>query len=272
MKDPIGDRMKESYEDRTRYYLPRRTYTIIRIDGKSFHTYTKGCERPFDLSLMYDMDSTTIELCKAIEGAKIAYTQSDEISILLTDFDKVGTEAWYGGNIQKLTSISASIAAANFNAFRALRGIGKLAYFDSRTFTIPDPIEVYNYFLWRQKDAIRNSILATAQANFSHKVLQGKSCKELVPMLLEQGVCWESLNPDFKYGRFFEPIRVSEPVTYTDKRTGQEKTEEAIRTKWEKFPYDVQKNIAWFLGIIPKHESIIRVADENELRESTRVP
>lgn len=270
MKDPIGDRMKASYEDRTRYYLPRRTYTIIRIDGKSFHTYTKGCERPFDLSLMYDMDTTTIELCKLIEGVKLGYTQSDEISILLTDFEKVGTEAWYGGNIQKLVSISSSIATANFNAVRALRGIGNLAYFDSRTFTIPEPTEVYNYFLWRQKDAIRNSILSTAQANFSHRDLQGKSCKELVPMLLEKGIDWNALNDDFRLGRFFQPVPNAETITFTDKRTGEKQNQEVIRNRWTKTAIDVQRNQSWFWGILPKYDEMIRV-DNDELRESDRV-
>jgi tRNA(His) guanylyltransferase len=155
--DHIGFRMKDQYEDRTRFSLPRRTYSIIRIDGKAFHTFTKGFERPYDTDLMDMMDTTARELCKSIQGAQFAYTQSDEISILLTDFDTIHTDAWFDGNIQKIVSISASIATAEFNyaldriyvdrvdkekdltKFRTNNGLRiGLALFDSRVFTIPD--------------------------------------------------------------------------------------------------------------------------------------
>src|SRR5579859_3516902 len=102
MKDDLGDRMKSYYEDRTRISLPRRTFTIIRIDGKAFHTYTQGLKRPFDVELIEDMDLTTKFLCENIQGAKFAYVQSDEISIALTDFDKITTDAWFNGNLQKM--------------------------------------------------------------------------------------------------------------------------------------------------------------------------
>lgn len=93
MKDQIGDRMKEFYEDRTRYALVRRTYTIIRIDGKAFHTYTRGLQKPFDDQLMDDMDATAAYVCQNIQGAKFAFVQSDEISVLITDFDDINTGA-----------------------------------------------------------------------------------------------------------------------------------------------------------------------------------
>ena len=72
-KDTLGDRMKADYERRTRILLPRRTYTLIRVDGKSFHTYTRGCERPFDSGLMEDMDATALALCENMEGAQLAF-------------------------------------------------------------------------------------------------------------------------------------------------------------------------------------------------------
>src|SRR5579871_2024133 len=105
-QDPLGERIKENYENRTRMSVPRRTYTIIRLDGKAFHTYTKGFARPFDQLLMNVMDRTAAKLCESIQGAKLAYVQSDEISILLTDFETEQTDAWYDGNIQKIASIS----------------------------------------------------------------------------------------------------------------------------------------------------------------------
>lgn len=167
MRDDLGDRIKSDYENRTRYYLPRRTYVIIRIDGKSFHGYTRGLPRPFDLELMEDMDETAKSLCREINGARFAYVQSDEISILVTDFDSAQTEAWFDNNLQKMCSLSASIATAHFNeaSHRGMKEVAALAHFDSRVFTIPDPVEAYNYFVWRQQDATRNSVTMTAQAH-----------------------------------------------------------------------------------------------------------
>jgi tRNA(His) 5'-end guanylyltransferase len=197
-KDSIGDRMKEFYENRTRILLPRRTYTIIRVDGKSFHTYTKGLTRPFDNQLTSDMDETACYICKNIQGAKFAFVQSDEISILLTDFDGLTTDAWFDGNIQKMTSISASLATAKFNALRP----NKIALFDSRVFTIPSSIEVENYFIWRQQDATRNSISSVAQSLFSHRELENKNTDQMQEMCLQKGVNWNiDITNKLKRGR-----------------------------------------------------------------------
>ena len=110
MKDDLGDRQKKFYEDRTRYKLPRRTNTIIRLDGKSFHSLCKNFEKPFDKEFSDVMDNTALYLCQNIQGAVIAYVQSDEITILLTDYQKLTTDAWFDGNIQKIVSVSASMA------------------------------------------------------------------------------------------------------------------------------------------------------------------
>ena len=122
-QDSLGDRIKRDYENRTRFLLPRRTYTLSRVDGKAFHTYTRGCVRPYDLDLMSDMDATAKALCEQIGGARFAFVQSDEISVLLTDFDTAQTEAWFDLNLQKMASISASIATAAFNQYRIRRVI-----------------------------------------------------------------------------------------------------------------------------------------------------
>ena len=124
-KFSLGDRMKEFYEKPQQTRLQRRTYTIIRIDGKAFHTYTRGLKKPFDEDFVHHMNETAVFLCKNIQGAKVAYVQSDEISIVLTDFDKISTSAWFGGNVQKIVSISSSLATARFNQLRP----GKLAMF-----------------------------------------------------------------------------------------------------------------------------------------------
>jgi tRNA(His) guanylyltransferase len=212
MKDDLGKRMKEQYEMRTRSYLPRRTYSIIRIDGKAFHTFTKGMERPYDSKLMDLMDQTTKELCSNIQGARLGYVQSDEISILMTDFDEINTDAWFNGQVQKIVSVSASIATRIFNqhyvSAKTVYSSGilklKLAEFDSRVFCIPDRIEVENYFIWRQKDAVRNSIQMTAQSLYSHKELMGKSSNEQQEMIFQKGTNWNDMPDGFKRGRIIQ--------------------------------------------------------------------
>lgn len=196
-KDSLGDRMKEFYENRTRNFLPRRTYTIIRVDGKAFHSYTRGLMRPFDEKLINDMDETACYMCKNIQGAKFAFVQSDEISILLTDFEGLTTDAWFDGNIQKMVSVSASLATAKFNELRP----NKIALFDSRVFTIPSNIEVENYFIWRQNDTTRNSISSVAQSMFSHRELENKNTDQMQEMCFQKGVNWNDFSTKLKRGR-----------------------------------------------------------------------
>lgn len=212
MKDELSTRMKEFYENRTRISLPRRTYTIIRIDGKAFHTYTRGLKRPFDEGLMTDMDDTACYLCKNIQGAKFGFVQSDEISILVTDFELLTTDAWFDGNIQKIVSVSASMATSKFNQLRTIRQLKhtigfnyadmKLAEFDARVFTIPSKTEVINYFIWRQIDTVRNSISSAAQSVFSHKELNNKNTNQMQEMLFQKGINWNDYDPQQKRGRF----------------------------------------------------------------------
>jgi len=222
MKDELGDRMKSFYEDRTRTKLPRRSYTIIRIDGKAFHTYTKGLERPFDMWLMEDMDATAAYLCKNIQGAKFAYVQSDEISILITDFDDLGTHAWFDNNLQKMASVSASMATAEFNRLRLMRGFGNyeqtpmqgraiisqfnMAQFDARVFQIPFAAEVENYFIWRQQDATRNSISSAAQSLYSPKELNGVKTDGMQEMLFQKGINWNNYSPREKRGSLIRKV------------------------------------------------------------------
>lgn len=183
-------RIKENYESRSKHYLTRRTPVIIRIDGKAFHTYTKGLNKPFDNDLVEDMMLTTKYLCENIQGVQIGYTQSDEISLLLTDYSTFDTQAWFGYELDKMCSIAASMATARFNELRFIRAYNlgrkynthwrdvetifpsKIAMFDARAFNIPKE-EVANYFLARQKDAKKNSISMLAQSMFSDKVLHG---------------------------------------------------------------------------------------------------
>lgn len=216
----IGDRMKENYENRARFYLTRRTPVILRLDGKSFHSFTRGFERPYDKVFHAAMNATALYLCKNIQGAKIAYTQSDEISILLTDYDTLQTDAWFDYNIQKISSVATSMATLEFNrAFKRevffysscvtpkweyyvkyRQAIEKGATFDCRCFNIPEA-EVVNYFIWRQQDATNNAIQMLGQANFSHKELQGKNCNNIQDMLMTQkGINFNDMPTEFKRG------------------------------------------------------------------------
>lgn len=200
--DTLGDRMKGQYENRTRYMLPRRTYTIVRVDGKAFHSYTRQCDKPFDKAITAAMDSVAELLCCEMQGSRLAYVQSDEISVLLTDFATVSTEAWFDGNVQKIVSVAASYASMVFNSSIVAAGYPPAAVFDARVFTIPDPIEVENYFIWRQQDATRNSIQSVAQAHFSHKSMHGLNTSQLQERLFtEKGINWSDLPTAEKRGR-----------------------------------------------------------------------
>lgn len=228
--DNLGDRMK-TYENVTRTHLTRRTPVIIRIDGKAFHTFTRGFNKPFDSILVETMQDTMKYLCENIEGCVLGYTQSDEITLVLCDYKKLTSQAWFNNNIQKMCSISASMATLEFNKkfcenkdqwfmntyncmysneemfekwFKIMKTYNEAGFhgalFDSRAFNIPKE-EVNNCLLWRQQDATRNSIQSVAQANFSHKQLQNKNCSELQEMLLEEkGINWNDIPTHLKRG------------------------------------------------------------------------
>ena len=247
MQDDLGDRMKRDYENRTRFYLPRRTYTVLRVDGRNFHSYTRGLARPFDFALMEDMDKTAIALCANCAGSAFAYIQSDEISVLLTDFASPGTEAWFDGNIQKISSIAAGIATAAFSRARWQRRLqeagGTLdsaalkamrdASFDARVFTIPDPVEVGNYFIWRQQDATRNSVSMAAHALYTTAELQGKSWGELQEALWQRGVNWNDYPAGCKRGRMIVRAAYKVERTFTHGETGQTETARVERHRWQ---------------------------------------
>lgn len=197
MKHAIGDRMKENYELRYKIKLTRRTPVILRLDGRTFHTLTRRCEKPFDNSFQRAMEATAHHLCREIQGAKIAYTQSDEISVLLIDYDRFSTEAWFDYNLQKMVSVAASMASVRFNS----QWESNNACFDCRAFNIPRE-DVANYFVWRQQDWCRNSVQGLAQAHFSHRQLHGMNQANLHEILHGKGVNWADLDPVWKNGTF----------------------------------------------------------------------
>lgn len=243
--DSLGDRMK-GYENEYRLYLERKIPVIIRIDGKAFHTFTRGMRKPFDKILMNSMQETMKALCENIQGCVFGYTQSDEITLVLTDYEKETTDAWFGNNIQKMASVSASIATVNFNKYfrrEFSRYCGdnlgnpitddekayrlnlymkfETAMFDSRVFSMPKD-EVCNCLIWRQQDAIRNSIEAVGQTNFSHKQLHCKTCNDIQEMLWqEKQINWNDFPVDCKRGSACYCVEEETPMP-DPKKSGEE--------------------------------------------------
>ena len=226
INNEIGKRMKEYYENIPKTKLMRRAPVIARIDGKNFHTFTRGFKKPFDDILIKSMQETMKYLCENIQGCVLGYTQSDEISLLLVDYKNLNSSAWFDYEVQKICSIAASMATMAFNKsftknaeefmtdcaasyeMEGLCGKGteeyklcevyqkaieKGAMFDARCFNIPKE-EVTNYFYWRQLDAIRNSIQMVGQAHFPHNILQYKTCEDIKDMLyVKDEIIWELL-------------------------------------------------------------------------------
>ncbi len=194
----LGDRMKVNYENRFRYQLTRRTPVIMRLDGKAFHTLTKGCERPFDTPLNDCMRKAAVATLSEVQGAQCAYIQSDEINILLVDYKRLNSEAWFDYGIQKMTSVAASVCSVAFS-----EAFGKSAHFDCRVFNVPEA-EVCNYFIWRQQDWARNSLSMFAQSFFSTRELHKKNGPAMHEMLHGIDQNWASLPIVWKNGTFIE--------------------------------------------------------------------
>ena len=214
----LHERMKQ-YEAVSQTYLMRRTPVIIRLDGVAFPTFTKNFDKPLDEVLGTAMKGTTIYLVNNIQGCVLGYTQSDEISLVLQDYKKLDTDAWFGYNVQKLVSVSAKMATAQFNklfnryiAFlpgetsgRYREAILENIGFDSRCWNLPFE-EVNNYLIDRQQDAERNSINLLAQQYYTQKELDGIKSKKLQDKLFtEHGVNWNDLPIEQKRGYVYIP-------------------------------------------------------------------
>ena len=259
VNDELGKRMKEFYEQVPKTRLVRRTPVAIRIDGKAFHTFTRGFEKPFDEVLGRAMRKTMQYLCENIQGCVLGYTQSDEITLILIDYKKLTSSAWFDYEVQKMCSIAASMATMAFNRFFAgevktftfnngenyergskeailcevyRNAVNKGAMFDARVFNIPKE-EVANLIYWRQLDATRNSIQMVGQANFSHNELQNKSCNVIQDMLFqERDINWNDFPTHLKRGSCCVKSDVS--VTFaTEHEDGSVTTGAVERPHWE---------------------------------------
>jgi tRNA(His) 5'-end guanylyltransferase len=199
MNDSLGDRMK-AYESASSNTLPSRIPLIMRLDGRAFHTYTRKMEKPFDLTFIKRMQETALYLCDEIDGAQIAYIQSDEISIFIHNYKKITTNPWFSNRAQKMVSISAAMASVMFSHLDEKAGnefTGQV--FDARVFIVPEN-DVANYFLWRQKDATKNSIQMLARSLYSNKELYKKNTTDLQEMCFQKGHNWNDLATTLKRG------------------------------------------------------------------------
>lgn len=226
-KNDMEKRMKR-YEASYNFMIPPRTYTLVRIDGKKFSKYTSGMDKPFDKEFSNAMDEAAKYLCEQLHP-KFAYTQSDEISLLFTDFENINEELMFDGKVQKIASISASLATAKFNqemlksqiisiddATQMWRAVEKFkpAAFDARVFIIPDFREVNNYFIWRQKDATRNSISMAGHAELGPSAIKHKNTSEIQEMLFqEKGINWNDYPEKFKRGAVIAKETYDKKVT-----------------------------------------------------------
>ena len=210
VKDSLGDRMKR-YEIAARTSLPPRMPVILRVDGKAFHSYTRGLRRPFDVAFMRAMDAVALKLCEEIQGAQLAYVQSDEVSVLVHSYKRHATSAWFDSQVQKMVSVAGATASSKM-VMESLKIFGhhKECAFDARVFVLPES-EVCNYFLWRQNDAVRNSIQMLARSLYSHKECHNKNTSELQEMTFQKGKNWNDLPIGQRRGRVVK--RLGEPYS-----------------------------------------------------------
>jgi tRNA(His) 5'-end guanylyltransferase len=193
-RDSLGDRMKR-YELAARTTLAPRLPIILRVDGKGFHNWTRQLERPWSPLLIQWMNDAARRLCEEIQGAQFAYVQSDEISVLIHGYKRFHSQAWFDGEVQKIASVGASLAAAVLTL-----AAGRVAMFDGRVFVMPES-EVANYFLWRQQDASRNSIQMLARSLASHKECDRMNQSALMDLCVARGQNWNDVPTHLKRGR-----------------------------------------------------------------------
>lgn len=228
---PDGTKFK-GYEKEAQVLLPKHSYVVVRMDGKNFSTYTKRFAKPYDVNFMEAMDETTRQVCKNIPGVILAYTQSDEISIVFSDLSSEVAQQWLGGKIAKILSISAATTTGHFISTMGIGEDGAVPVFDSRCHTLSDPDEIQEYVRWRRFDAQKNSITMAASALFPHSFLQQVSSKERLALL--EGTDYEKLPEGFYNGRVSYRETFEEPgfkVIKQDQETVRIPTT-IIRSKW----------------------------------------
>lgn len=209
------ERMK-GYEKSSSNYLVKKVPVIIRLDGRAFKTLTKDLHKPYDEVMLSCMQDTMKYLCENIQGCVFGYTQSDEITLVLTDYENLDSCAWFDYNAQKLASVSASMATYAFimafiksicyfndkdTSYAEILSstIRKNISFDARAFNVPKE-DVINNIIWRQQDCINNSIISIGRTYYSHEEIVGKTQKHILHMLEDKYVYWKDYSNAIKYG------------------------------------------------------------------------
>lgn len=211
-KDKIGDRIKR-YEFSSKAILLPRSYIVLRVDGKAFHTFTRKMQKPFDDKLIEAMVKAGERTSKEMQGFKLGYHQSDEFTFVLTDTDSYESQVWFDGEIQKLCSVTASMFGAYFNKEMG----GTEAIFDCRAFNVPKE-DVANVFIWRQRDWERNSLQMFARNFFSQKELHNKKKNDMHEMLFSKNENWSNLKEVYKNGTFIlkDGLRINKKMNYEE--------------------------------------------------------
>lgn len=209
--DEFGARMKAYEAAETSRRLDPHLPIYARIDGRSFSRFTRGMARPFDERMLDAMIATTKHLV-AETHARIGYTQSDEISLVWLA-DSPGSDVFFSGKVQKMVSVLASIAAAKFARVCPAGFEDRLPHFDARVFQMPSTMEAANAFLWRAMDARKNAISMVAQSRFSPRQLHGVGQTNMLLMLAEAGVDFDSFDVRFRRGTFVRREVVMKTLT-----------------------------------------------------------
>jgi tRNA(His) 5'-end guanylyltransferase len=217
----IGERMKSYEEHFTSLRLIPHLPVCIRLDGRSFHRKTRNSLKPFDENLHSGMVFTALKLAEETD-TRVAYTQSDEISLILLEANQ-HSEPYFGGKVFKIQSVLASLAALTFEERRATRFsyLESDCQFDCRVWNLPSLDEAVNYLIWRELDATRNSVQMAARSRFSHKECLNKSSSELQEMLFAIGINWNNYPAWAKRGSYL---------------VLQDKTVEIESDVWQKIP------------------------------------
>lgn len=234
--DSFGERMKQYEQAEAGRCLMPRLPVIARLDGRGFHRWTEDLERPYDQRLSDLMTDSTKHLVEQT-GARIGYTQSDEISLVFHSDSETDWSIFFDGKIHKMASILASMLTAYFNHVceRHFRAERALAMFDCRVWNVPSKVEAVNAVLWREHDATKNSISMAAQAKFKHAELQGKNGSEMQEMLFKHhGINWNSYPAFFKRGTYVARRKVVRSFTAEEALAIPEKFRPAIGDKIER--------------------------------------
>lgn len=226
MADEFGDRMKR-YEriEADRYFVPLLPI-LVRIDGRCFHNWTSGLQRPYDERLHDCMVETMVTLMHET-NAVAGYTQSDEISLILYS-SEYKSQVYFDGRITKIVSMLAAVATYEFNRVVPTylpEKEGCRALFDCRAWQMPSKEEATNAILWRENDCTKNSIQMLCRYYFSHKELHKLGRSDQIEKLHGIGVDWNKYPDWFKRGTY---ARLVPPPTHTSDGSS------IVRTSWDK--------------------------------------